>query len=62
MPLTAAAGVGLGGTLESGPFATSTISGTVSQTFAGACGGAKGKKKAKKVKDGTFTGTALELS
>jgi hypothetical protein len=62
MPLTAVAGVSLGGTLESGPFATSTISGTVSQTFAGACGGGKGKKKAKKVKDGALTGSALEFS
>ena len=62
MPLTAVAGVSLGGTLESGPFATGTISGTASQTFASTCSGGKGKKKAKKVKDGAFTGSPLELS
>jgi hypothetical protein len=62
MPLTAMAGVSVGGTLESGPFATSTLSGTVSQSFAGACGGGKGKSKGKKVKDGTFTGSAFEVS
>jgi hypothetical protein len=63
MPLTALAGVSLGGTLESGLFATSSVSGTVSQSFAGACGGGgKGKSKGKKVKDGTFTGSALEVS
>jgi hypothetical protein len=67
MPLTALAGVGLGGTLQSGPFATSSISGTVSQSFAGACGGGgkskgKGKAKAKKIKDGSFTGPGFELS
>ena len=63
MPLTALAGVSLGGTLESGPFATSSISGTVSQSFAGTCGGSgKGKSKAKKVKDGSFTGSAFEVS
>ena len=63
MPLTALAGVSIGGTLESGPFATLGISGTVSQSFAGTCGGSgKGKKKGKKVKDGTFTGSAVEVS
>jgi hypothetical protein len=62
MPLTAVVGVSLGGTLGSGPFATGTISGAVSQTFAGACGGAEGKKEAKKVKGGAFTGSPLELS
>ncbi len=63
MPLTALAGVSIGGTLESGPFATSSISGTVSQSFAGTCGGSgKGKKKSKKVKDGTFIGSAVEIS
>jgi hypothetical protein len=63
MPLTALAGVSLGGTLESGPFATSSVLGTVSQSFAGACGGGgKGKSKGKKVKDGTFTGSAFEVS
>jgi hypothetical protein len=63
MPLTAMAGVSLGGSLESGPFATSSISGTVSQSFAGTCGGGgKGKSKGKKVKDGTLTGSAFEVS
>ncbi|MGO9322902.1 MAG: hypothetical protein ACLQBY_19155 [Solirubrobacteraceae bacterium] len=63
MPLTALAPVSIGGTLESGLFATSSISGTVSQSFAGTCGGGgKGKSKAKKVKNGTFTGSAVEVS
>jgi hypothetical protein len=62
MPLTAVAGVSLGGTLESGPFAAATISGTVSQTFTGACGSTGKGKKGKKVKVGTFTGSAVELS
>jgi hypothetical protein len=63
MPLTAMAGASLGGTIESGPFATSSVSGTVSQAFAGTCGGAgKGKNKGKKVKDGSFTGSAFEVS
>jgi hypothetical protein len=63
MPLTALAGVSIGGTLESGPFATSTIAGTVTQSYAGTCGGTgKGKTKGKKVKDGTFTGSAVEIS
>ncbi len=62
MPLTGLAGVSIGGTLEGGPFATSSMSGTVSQSFAGTCGGGKGKGKAKKVKDGTFTGSAVEVS
>jgi hypothetical protein len=62
MPLTAVAGVSISGTLAGGPFPTSSISGTVSQSFAGTCGGGKGKKKAKKVKDGTFSGSAVGIS
>jgi hypothetical protein len=63
MPLTAVPGVSISGTLSSEPFASSTISGTVSQSFAGTCGsGGKGKKKGKKVKDGTFTGSAVEIA
>lgn len=63
MPLTELAGVSIGGTLESGPFETLKISGTVSQSFQGTCGGGgKGKSKAKKVKNGTFTGSAVEIS
>jgi hypothetical protein len=63
MPLTGTPEVSLGGTLTSGLFAPSSISGTVSQSFAGPCGGSgKGKKKGKKVKDGTFTGSAFEVS
>jgi hypothetical protein len=43
MPLTALPGASLGGTLEKGPFATLSISGTVSQTFSGTCGVGVGK-------------------
>jgi hypothetical protein len=62
MPLTALAGVSIGGTLEKGPFSVAGISGTVSQSFSGACGGGKGKKKAKKLKDGSFTGSEVVIS
>jgi hypothetical protein len=62
MPLTGVPGVSLAGTLESGPFATMSLSGTVSQTFSGTCGAAVGKKKAKAVKDSTFTGSAVTIA
>jgi hypothetical protein len=63
MPLTASAGVSIGGSLEHGPFETLALSGTVAQSFQGTCGGGgKGKKKAKKVKTGSFTGSPVEIS
>lgn len=61
MPLTEVAGASLGGTLEGGPFKTSAgLSGTVSESFTGgpACGSGK---KAKAVKNGTFTGSPVEI-
>ena len=61
MPLTDAAAVNIGGTLESGPFAGETLSGTVTQSYAGTCI-SSGHKKAKKIKSGTFTGSAVEIS
>jgi len=62
MPLTEAPGASIGGTIESGPFATMTLSGTVSQTFSGTCGVASGKKKAKAVKDATFSGSPVTIA
>jgi hypothetical protein len=49
----------IGGSIESGPFAESTLSGTVVEAYTGGstCGLAEGKKKAKKVNKGTLTGT-----
>jgi hypothetical protein len=61
MPLTDAAAVNIGGTLEGGPFPGATLSGTVSQAYAGACTTGSGKKS-KKIKSGTFTGSAVEIS
>lgn len=49
----------IGGSIESGPFAESPLSGSVVQAYTGGstCGVAEGKKKAKKVNKGTLTGT-----
>ncbi len=62
MPLSGLASVSMSGTLNQGPFATLGISGTVSQSFQGTCGGGTGKKKAKKVKNGSFTGSPVEIA
>jgi hypothetical protein len=52
----------IGGTLSTGPFSPSTLSGSMSETFAGAetCGVTK-KGKVKPVKKATFTGSSLTL-
>ncbi len=62
--LTEAGSVPLEGTIEGGPFSSSSpLTGTVGESFAGGptCGLAEGKKKAKPVKSGTFFGGEVGL-
>jgi hypothetical protein len=58
MPLTEQP-TAIGGLVESGPFAESPITGSVTQTYEGGstCGIATGTKKAKKVNKGALTGS-----
>jgi hypothetical protein len=64
VPITEAATPALAGTLEGGPFsAPEAITGEIFESFTGgsACGVPQGKGKAKAVKNGTFSGTAVEI-
>jgi hypothetical protein len=65
VPVTEASAVALTGTVEGGPFAAPApiVGGQIYETFTGGstCGLAEGKRKAKPVKNGSFTGTAVEI-
>jgi hypothetical protein len=65
MPISEFPGIGLGGTLEGGPFdePLSIFAGSVSESFIGGanCGQSTTKKKAKAVKFGVFTTTQVEI-
>jgi hypothetical protein len=65
LPVTEASSAALTGTLEGGPFGgpQPITGGEVFEAFTGGpeCGIPQGKKKAKAVKNGTFSGTALEV-
>ena len=59
VPLTETAAVAASGLVESGLFAESPITGSLTQSYSGGptCGVQNGKKKAKKVNEGTIAGT-----
>ena len=65
LPITEAGTVAINGTLEGGPFGgpEPITGGEVFESFTGGpmCGISAGKKSAKPVKNGTFSGTALEI-
>jgi hypothetical protein len=66
MPLTSSSSVNMTGTLGHGQFEGLDIYGPVSQAYSGQCGGTVGggkkPKKAKKVKSGTLTGSAFNVT
>jgi hypothetical protein len=63
LPLTSTPGARVTGELTKGPFEGLGLFSTISQAFPGTCGApATGSKKVKKVKDGTFTGSALRVT
>jgi hypothetical protein len=61
--LTTSPGTALGGSLESGQFASTNIAGSISATFAKAvnCGKSTGGRPVKPLKKATFSGTAFQL-